>query len=63
MDYRLVVTRGQGVEEEGVGRQLKEVKYRGGTGTAKWVKKIKYMVAERNWTLGGKHTTEYIDVK
>ena len=29
----------------------------------KWVKGTKYMVADGNWTLGGKHTTEYTDVK
>ena len=29
----------------------------------KWVKGIIYMVAEGNWTLGGKHIIEYINVK
>ena len=39
--------------------RVKGVKYRGVDG----VKGIKYMVAEGNWTLGGNHTIEYIDVK
>ena len=62
MDYRLVVIREQGIGEEGIGRWLKGVKYKG-LGVGKWVKVIKYMVDEENWTLGGKHTIEYTDGK
>lgn len=32
-------------------------------GTVKWVKGIKYIIAEGNWTLCGRHTIEYIIVK
>ena len=57
-DYRLMVTRRQGMAEEGEGRQDKRVQIQGDSKRVKWEKGIKYMVAEGNWTLGGKHTTD-----
>ena len=60
MDNELVVTRGQEVGEEGRGRWSKGGQIQG---DGEVVKEIKYMAAERNWTLGGNHTIEYIDVK
>ena len=52
-----------GVREEEEDRQSKGGQIQGNRGRMKWVKGIKYMVAEGNWTLGGQHTIEYTDVK
>ena len=43
----------------GVGRQGKGGQIQRSRGRVKWVKGIKYMVAEGNWTLGGKHNRIY----
>ena len=56
--YQRLGSKGRVGGRQGKGGQIQEDR-----GRVKWVKGIKYMVAEGNWTLGGNHTIEYIDAK